>query len=261
MNMHVLRRRTLALPVLASVAALAASLPGAAWAADPANLEGTWKIVAPQATFKPEGGSIPFTKDGAARYRRNEELRAKGRYEDFDWASARCATPGTPRLMLTPERFRIWQRPGMVLMQFEWNRQLRQVDMGTLIPQTRLLPGPTGVAEDLTGRSTPVAQGHWEGKTLVAVSSGFNDSSLVDALVPHGWNLKVTEWLGLKDANTPDHDRGSGVLREAVAGGRHLQAPARRPVPRGRMPRAARLRAGTPVTFPADYPTCDRRRA
>jgi len=202
MNMHVLRRRTLALPVLASVAALAASLPGAAWAADPANLEGTWKIVAPQATFKPEGGSIPFTKDGAARYRRNEELRAKGRYEDFDWASARCATPGTPRLMLTPERFRIWQRPGMVLMQFEWNRQLRQVDLGTLIPQTRLLPGPTGVAEDLTGRSTPVAKGHWEGKSLVAVSSGFNDSSLVDALVPHGWNLKVTERLRLKDANT-----------------------------------------------------------
>ena len=188
--------------LVAFLAVFAAAFPGDALPADPANLEGTWKIVAPQGTFKPEGGSIPFTKAGAERYRRNQDLRAKGKYEDFDYTAARCATPGTPRLLLTPERFRIWQRPGMVLMQFEWNRQLRQIDMGTLIAQSRLLPGPTDPREDLTGRSTPVALGHWEGETLVAKSSGFNDSTLVDALVPHGWDLKVTERLRLKDAST-----------------------------------------------------------
>lgn len=189
--------------VAALFAAFVAALSGSASAADPVSLEGTWKIVTRQSTFKPEGGAIPFTKAGAERYRKNQELRVKGRYEDFDYASARCSTPGTPRLMLTPERFRIWQRPGIVLMQFEWNRQLRQIDLGTLIPQSRLTLGPPGASDDsITGRSTPVAQGHWQGRELVAKSSGFNDTTLIDALVPHGWDLKVTERLRLKDPST-----------------------------------------------------------
>jgi hypothetical protein len=202
MNIKLPARQNRHVFVLALVACFAPALPGIAAAADPVNLEGTWKIVAPQSFFKPEGGAIPFTKAGTERYRRNQGLRAKGNYEDFDYASARCSTPGTPRLMLTPERFRIWQRTGMVLMQFEWNRQLRQIDMGTLIRQVRLAPGPLSANEDLTGRSTPVALGSWDGKTLVVTSRGFNDSTLVDALVPHGWDMKVTERLRLTDANT-----------------------------------------------------------
>ena len=202
MNIQFRMRQARYRRVAAFSAALAAAFASLATAADPANLEGTWKITAPRGSFVPEGGPISFTKAGAERYRRNQDLRARGKYEDFDYASGRCASPGTPRLMLTPERFRIWQRPGMVLLQFEWNRQLRQIDMGTLTAQSRLLPGPMSPNEDLTGRSTPVALGHWEGKTLVAKSSGFNDGTLVDALVPHGWDLKVTERLSLKDANT-----------------------------------------------------------
>jgi hypothetical protein len=46
----------------------AALLPARAPAADPVNLEGTWKISAPQPAFKPEGGSIPFTDVGRKRY-------------------------------------------------------------------------------------------------------------------------------------------------------------------------------------------------
>jgi hypothetical protein len=202
MNNRLHLRRARHFSLAACMAVIGAASATAATAADTASLEGTWKIVAPQSSFRPQNGPIPFTKVGAERYRRNQELRAKGKYEDFDYAAARCATPGTPRLMLTPERFRIWQRSGMVLLQFEWNRQLRQIDMGTLIAQSRLGPGPTSPHEDVTGRSTPVALGHWEGKTLVAKSSGYHDNTLIDALVPHGWDLKVTERLRLRDAST-----------------------------------------------------------
>ena len=89
-------------------------LPLQLMAADPVNLEGTWKIAEPQTAFKPESGSIPFTAEGRKRYQANKKLQAAGKFDDFDYHVARCTTPGTPRSALTPERFRIWQRNGYV---------------------------------------------------------------------------------------------------------------------------------------------------
>ena len=151
----------------------------ASFAADPANLEGTWKISAPQAAFKPEGGSVPFTAEGRKRYQQNRRLQAQGKFEDYDYAKSRCASPGLPRLMITPERLRVWQRSGIVTIQFEWNRLLRQIDMGGLIPQRRVgagTDGPGGVGTDddaLVGRAIPISKGTWEGDTLVATTTGF----------------------------------------------------------------------------------------
>jgi hypothetical protein len=184
-------------------------------AADPVNLEGTWKVSSPpatsmgQAAFKPEGGSIPFTAYGRKRYQDNKKLQAAGKSADFDYAAARCSSPGATRLMLTPQRFRIWQRNGFVGMQFEWNRLYRQVDMGGLIKQARqgplVFPGAaaTGPSDDeLVGRAIPVSKGKWEGDTLVITTEGFADNTLLDNLVPHGYDLKTTERLRLKDSNT-----------------------------------------------------------
>ena len=99
------------------------------------NIEGTWKITAAQDSFKPESGSVPFTGKGRKRYQDNKRNLAKRNYDDFDYMTARCASPGLPRLMLTPDRFRIWQRSGLTVFQFEWNRLSRQIDMGGLMPQ------------------------------------------------------------------------------------------------------------------------------
>jgi hypothetical protein len=182
-----------------------ALLSARAPAADPVNLEGTWKISAPQVAFTPEGGAIPFTDVGRKRYAQNKRNLAKRAYEEYDYATARCASPGLPRLMLTPERFRIWQRPGWIGFQFEWNRLARQVDMGGLIQPQLGREGDTPASSEndaLVGRAVPISKGHWEGDTLVVATEGFPDNTLIDNLVPHGFDLKTTERIRLKGADT-----------------------------------------------------------
>jgi hypothetical protein len=172
-------------------------------AAEPANLEGTWKISAPQSAFKPEGGAIPFTQRGRERYQENKRLQKQGKLDEYDYATTRCASPGLPRLMITPERFRIWQRPGNITFRFEWNRVIRQVDMGGLYPQKRIGGGNGGPNDDtLVGRAAPISKGKWEGDTLVLTTEGFADNTLVDNLVPHGYDMKTVERIRLRDPDT-----------------------------------------------------------
>jgi hypothetical protein len=186
------------------LAMAAAVLPARAPAADPVNLEGTWKISAPQLAFRPEGGSIPFTDIGRKRYAQNKSNLAKRAYEEYDYATARCASPGLPRLMLTQGRFRIWQRRGWVGFQFEWNRLAREVDMGNLTqPQLRVAANSLFGQDDvIVGRAVPISKGHWEGDTLVVATEGFQNNTLIDNLVPHGYDLKTTERIRLQGANT-----------------------------------------------------------
>lgn len=176
---------------------LALSWQPLAQAVDGPNLEGTWKISAPQSSFKPEKGAIPFTADGRRRYEQNKQARGKREYEAYDYAMARCSSPGIPRLMLTPDRFRIWQRAGLVAFQFEWNRLARHIDLGGLIPQTRLLED-----DEYVGRAVPISKGRWEGDTLVLTTTGFSGNTLIDDLVPLSDQLKLTERLRLTDADT-----------------------------------------------------------
>jgi hypothetical protein len=185
------------------LAIAAAFLPARLPAADPVNLEGTWKISTPQSAFKPEGGSIPFTAIGRKRYAENKRNLAKRAYEEYDYATARCASPGLPRLMLTPERFRIWQRPGWIAIQFEWNRLARQIDLGSLMKQLSGAGNTPGSAENdaIVGRAVPDSKGHWEGDALVVQTEGFSNNTLIDNLVPHGYDLKTTERIRLKSAD------------------------------------------------------------
>ncbi len=178
MNMMGATRHSYTCAGVLGAAICAVLLPLRSIAADAPDLQGTWKIIAPQVAFKPEGGSIPFTADGRKQYEENRQHLAAHDYEDYDLATARCASPGTSRLMLTPDRFRIWQRPGMVEFEFEWNRLLRQVDMGGLIPQSRVSSDFLG--ENLLGRAVPISKGHWEGDTLVVTTEGFDETTLID---------------------------------------------------------------------------------
>jgi hypothetical protein len=197
--------------VALNLAVCAAAVPLRVIAADPANFEGTWKIAAPQTSFKPEGGAIPLTADGRKRYQENQRLQAQGKIAEYDYAQTRCSSPGLPRLMITPDRFRIWQRPGIVTFQFEWNRLFRQINMGGLIPQRRVGasavgpgggPGGGGDDEALTGRAIPISTGKWEGDTLVVTTEGFPANTLVDDFVPHGYDMKLTERIRLRDNDT-----------------------------------------------------------
>jgi len=160
------------------------------------NLEGTWKLVAPTKTLKPVSGPVPFTANGRKQYDENRRLQAKGDYDDYDITKSRCNSPGTPRLLLMPARFKIWQRFGVLTFDFEWNRALRQIDASGLPPKDD--PLGRGLVPTMTGTS----KGHWEGETLVAETTNISDRTLLDDLVPHTNDMKVTERLRLVDADT-----------------------------------------------------------
>jgi hypothetical protein len=180
-----------------SVVALA---PMTAFAAGAPILDGTWRLERPQTLLTPQdGGAIPFTKDGRARYESNKAAAAKGDYE-FDTSFTRCSSPGLPRLMLTPARFRIFQRPTMVTFMFEWNRLLRQIDMpGSLVGLRRAMGGGPVVE---VGTMKGVTRGRWDGNTLIAESTGFMDGKLLDGLISGSDQLKLTERIRLRDQDT-----------------------------------------------------------
>jgi hypothetical protein len=173
-------------PIVAAVCAFGA-LPAAA---NPA-MEGTWKIASPQVALRTaDGGPIPFTESGRKQYEANKAAAARRDYEAYDLTQARCSSPGLPRLMLTPARFRIFVRADAVTMMFEWNRLLRQVNL-------REKPSEPDWGT-VSGRSW----GHWDGLTLVVESSGFNHKKLLDNLLPDSDELQLLERLQLKDWNT-----------------------------------------------------------
>jgi hypothetical protein len=176
------------------LATIALGFAGAAQAAPP-NLEGVWKIATPTEVLKPITGEVPFTADGRKAYEANQKLRAEGKIDDYDITLSRCSNPGVPRLALTPMRFRIWDRQHVVTFDYEWNRATRQINMG-VPPQPDFMG--MGLVPTMTGKSN----GHWEGDTLVAVTDSTSDRTLIDDLVPHGYDLKVTERYRLIDANT-----------------------------------------------------------
>jgi hypothetical protein len=146
--------------------------------------------------LKSVDGPVPFTPEGRKQYVENKRLQAKHAYDDYDITLSRCNSPGTPRLMLTPERFKIWQRFGVLTFDFEWNRALRQIDA------SGLPPGPDPLGMRLIPKMTGISTGHWEGDTLVAETTNFSDRTLIDDLVPHSADLKVVEHLRLSNPDT-----------------------------------------------------------
>lgn len=170
-----------------------------AHAADGANLEGMWQISSPQSSFKPVGGPILFTELGKEVYEENQRHQARRDYEKYDHMQARCSAPGVPRVMLTPQRLQIMQRTELVMMAFEWNRVRRMITLPALPSQEDRIAGPSA---KLVGTMMGTSKGRWEGDTLVVTTDEFSEGSLIDDLVPHGYELKVTERIRLKDANT-----------------------------------------------------------
>lgn len=185
------RKTLLRSALTVAFAGLLAGVPAVASAQATANLEGTWKLAAPQVTLKPvDGGEIPFTKDGKTYYDQNRKSAAK-KDIDFDQSASVCSSPGLPRIMLTANRFRILQRERVVTILFEWNRLFRQID---------LRGGEQKEPE--VGTMNGLSFGKWEGDTLVVNSFGFLPDKLIDNYVSGSEQLKLVERLRLKDQNT-----------------------------------------------------------
>jgi hypothetical protein len=90
-----------------------------------------------------------------------------------------------------------------VTVRFEWNRLIRQIDTGGLIAQKRVGLGNGGPNDEaLIGRAVPISQGQWEGDTLLVTTEGFSDNTLIDDVVPHGYDMKLMERIRLRDQDT-----------------------------------------------------------
>jgi hypothetical protein len=176
---------------LLTVAALTAAMVASALSAQAAsNLQGVWRIANPTVSLQPLQGEIPFTAAGKALYDANRAARAKGDFT-YDLTQVRCSSPGPSRMMLTPDRFRIFQLPTLITLQFEWNRLYRHVDMRG-----------GNVEDPLIGPMMGLSTGRWSGDDLVITTQYVSDRTLLDALIPHSDALKLTERLRLVDADT-----------------------------------------------------------
>jgi hypothetical protein len=101
--------------------------------------------------------------------------------------------------MLTPMRFKIWDRLHFVTFDFEWNRAIRQIDL-------HATKQPDIMGEDLVPTMTGEARGHWEGDTLIATTTNLSERTLLDDLLPHSVDMTVTERFRLTDPDTlEDH--------------------------------------------------------
>jgi hypothetical protein len=180
-------RRSRLLKVAALTTAMAASALSAQAAPD---LQGVWRIAKPTVSLQPVQGEIPFTAKGKALYAANRAARAKGDLA-YDLTQVRCSSPGPSRMMLTPDRFRIFQLPTLITLQFEWNRLYRHVDMRG-----------GNIEDPLIGPMMGFSTGRWSGDDLVITTQYISERTLLDALIPHSDALKLTERLRLVDADT-----------------------------------------------------------
>jgi hypothetical protein len=173
-------------------------------AAHASGFDGTWRLIAPQTELRPDGEvSPPFTVAGKKAYEDHLAAAAQGNFE-FDQTTQRCSSPGLPRVMLAPGRFKIYVRDDIVLMRFEWNRLFREINLGKKRqPQSANSPITfnRGAEELLVGTMMGKTDGHWEGGQLVAESAGFSDK-LLDNLLPNSDALKLTERWRLKGRET-----------------------------------------------------------
>ena len=133
-------------------------------------------------------GEVPFQPWAEALYK---ERRATDSKDD---PTANCIVGGVPRSDLVGYPFKVLQVPGMVAILYEAVHSYRQIF-------TDGRKHPADQNPSWFGYSV----GHWEGDTLVVVTTGFNDKGWLDnAGKPATEHLRVTERFLRKDFGNMD---------------------------------------------------------
>jgi hypothetical protein len=115
---------------------------------------------------------------------RNQQQRAAGDLS-FD-LTARCSNPGVPRIMSLPSPIQILPRADQVLIIFEWNHLLRQINVDGKEPEV------------LYNMAAGLSTGNWKSGKLVARTVGRNDKTLLDDSIPNSEDLEVTEEFSVR---------------------------------------------------------------
>lgn len=139
------------------------------------------------------GGEIPYTADGLAKKKENQE----------NWLTrdpeVKCYLPGVPRATYLPFPFQIAQSEKKFFIAYEYAGAMREVYLKD--------PGPPQT-DSWMGQSV----GHWDGDTFVVEVRGFNDGTWFDrAGNHHTENLKVVERYTMV---SPDHIRYEATMTD-----------------------------------------------
>lgn len=106
--------------------------------------------------------------------------------------AAGCEWPGMPTIMTYPYPFEILSTPGRITFLFEVESQVRRIFLDRV---KHLDP------DDLDPSYNGDSIGHWDGKTLVIDTIGFNTRRPVRGL-PHSEQMRIVERITPVDANT-----------------------------------------------------------
>lgn len=126
----------------------------------------------------PRGTEPPPLAAGGERFR---IVRGPNDVRGRTTLNTDCVPLGVPQSYITPYPFQIVQRPGLLVMIFEYPNAIRMIPT-----DDRPLP----VEPDPKWMGSSV--GHWEGDTLVVESIGFNDKTEVHGFL-HTDSLHVVE--------------------------------------------------------------------
>lgn len=129
------------------------------------------------------GGKIPYLPEAL---KKRDAERAQWPKSDPETL---CYLPGVPRATYMPHPFQIVQGNRDILMVYSYASANRTIHMGK---------HEEPPVDSWMGRS----EGHWEGDTLVVVTTGFNGRARLDRAGNHfSASLKVTERFRLENPN------------------------------------------------------------
>ena len=154
----------------------------------------------------PPDGKIPPLTPAAAKVR--EAARQHGPNQDYADPKApvkadvaedlnlgeRCISFGGPPILpgAYNSNFQIVQAPGYVMIEYEWNNEIRIIPLDS---RPQLSPAIHRWHGD--------SRGHWEGNTLVVETSNFHPGATFQGANPK--TLKMTEYFTRTDQNTIEY--------------------------------------------------------
>ena len=149
----------------------------------PADLSGVWIGRENAITFS--ASEPPLQPWAKAKFESVKPGYGRHASPDSEDPILNCLPPGVPRIMLIPFPVQIVELPTQVLMVFEYDHFVRQIDM------TR-----QSHPKDLDATWMGDSIGKWDGDTLVIDTVGLNDKTWLDQVGhPHSSALHVVERL------------------------------------------------------------------
>jgi hypothetical protein len=154
-----------------------------------ADLSGVWQAERAIRELKTVDGQAPPLKPDAAKIYEAHKRQLRARDLSFD-PTAKCISPGLPRMLYLPYPFEIIQRQQKITYLFAWNYWNRHV---YLTDKGKEVPYPLSLG---------LSHGKWEGETLVITTTDLRaDNTLLDSAgMPRSESMKITERLRLLDS-------------------------------------------------------------